>query len=76
MASDRSRSGALISALGAIVLAVAVFLPWYAVGLSGRGAEYLGQLGTQLAERFGNATLHAGSCVFAKAGLGSPSRYH
>jgi hypothetical protein len=59
MASDRSRSGALISALGAIVLAVSVFLPWYGVGLSGRGVEYLGRLGTQLAERFGNASLQA-----------------
>jgi hypothetical protein len=59
MARDRSRYGALISTLGAILLAVSVFLPWYGVGLSARGAEYVGQLGAQLAERFGNATLQA-----------------
>jgi hypothetical protein len=59
MAGDRSRYGALLSALGAIVLAVSVFLPWYGVGLSGRGVEYFGQLGAQLAQRFGNATLQA-----------------
>jgi hypothetical protein len=59
MARDRSRYGALVSALGAILLAVSVFLPWYGVGLSARGAEYLGQVGTQLAERFGNASLQA-----------------
>ena len=30
MASDRSRYGLLVSALGAVLLAVSVFLPWYA----------------------------------------------
>jgi hypothetical protein len=59
MARDRSRYGALASALGAILLAVSVFLPWYGVGLSARGVEYFGQIGAQLAQRFGNATLQA-----------------
>src|SRR5258707_5522094 len=59
MARDRSRYGALVAALGAIVLAVSVFLPWYGVGLNARGADYVGQVGAQLAERFGNATLQA-----------------
>jgi hypothetical protein len=59
MASDRSRYGALVSALGAIVLAVSVFLPWYGVGLTGRGVEYIGQVGAQLAQRFGNASLQS-----------------
>jgi|SRR5438309_7197250 len=57
MANDRSRVGALVSALGGIVLAVSVFLPWYGVGLTSRGAEFVGQLGAQLAQRFGNASL-------------------
>lgn len=59
MASDRSRYGALVSALGAIVLAVSVFLPFYGVGLTARGAEYISQVGAQLAQRFGNASLQA-----------------
>lgn len=34
MVGDRSRYGLLVSAVGAIVLAASVFLPWYAVGLA------------------------------------------
>ena len=34
MAGDRSRYGLSVSALGAIVLAVSVFLPWYGVRLT------------------------------------------
>lgn len=35
MVGDRSRYGLLVSALGAIVLAVSVFLPWYGVSFVG-----------------------------------------
>jgi hypothetical protein len=59
MANDRSRYGALVSALGAIVLAVSAFLPWYGVGLTARGAGFVSQLGAQLAARFGNASLQS-----------------
>ncbi|HSZ06142.1 MAG TPA: hypothetical protein VK778_13210 [Solirubrobacteraceae bacterium] len=41
MAADRSPTGWLISALGAIVLIVSVFLPWYAVRLTARGVAYM-----------------------------------
>ncbi len=57
MAADRSPYGLLVSALGAIVLAVSVFLPWYGVGLTAHGVAYVQQVDTQVATRFGNASL-------------------
>ncbi len=38
MVGDRSRYGLFVSAVGAGVLAVSVFLPWYAVGVSAHAA--------------------------------------
>jgi len=38
MVGDRSRYGLAVSALGAIVLSVSVFLPWYAVSLAPQAA--------------------------------------
>ncbi len=57
MAADRSPTGWLVSALGAIALIVSVFLPWYALGLSTRGIAYMQQLQSEEVQRFGNATL-------------------
>jgi hypothetical protein len=57
MAADRSPIGWLVSALGAIVLTVSVFLPWYALGLSTRGIAYVQQVQSEQVQRFGNATL-------------------
>jgi hypothetical protein len=37
MAGDRSRYGLVVSALGAIVLGISVFLPWYGVSLTATG---------------------------------------
>jgi hypothetical protein len=37
MAGDRPRYGSLVSALGAILLAVSVFLPWYGVSFTAHG---------------------------------------
>jgi hypothetical protein len=59
MAGDRSRYGLLVSALGAIMLAVAVFLPWYGVSLTPTGISFVQQLGDQFATQFGNATLQS-----------------
>jgi len=57
MAADRSPTGWLVSALGAIVLIVSVFLPWYALGFSAHGIAFVQQLDSEDVQRFGNATL-------------------
>jgi hypothetical protein len=59
MAADRSPIGWLTSALGAIVLVVSVFLPWYGLGLSARGIAFMQQLQSEQVERYGNATLQS-----------------
>jgi hypothetical protein len=59
MAGDRPRYGLLISALGAIVLAVSVFLPWYGVSFTAVGIAFAQQAGDQAAAQFGNATLQS-----------------
>ncbi|MHB8531815.1 MAG: hypothetical protein ACYDC2_03750 [Solirubrobacteraceae bacterium] len=49
----------MVSALGAVLLAVSVFLPWYAVSLTGTGVALVQQAGDHLAAQFGNAALQA-----------------
>jgi hypothetical protein len=64
------RYGLLLSALGSIVLAVSVFLPWYGVSLTAGGVGYAQQLSGQVVARYGNAQLqsYAGE---VHAGIGS-----
>ncbi|HEY2141195.1 MAG TPA: hypothetical protein VGG98_03940 [Solirubrobacteraceae bacterium] len=57
MSSDRPRYGLLVAALGAIVLAVAVFLPWYGLSLTAGGVGYVQQMESQVVGQFGNAAL-------------------
>src|SRR4051794_33497642 len=57
VASERSRYGLFVSALGAVVLAVSVFLPWYALTLTPAGADLAQNLTQNFAEQFGNASL-------------------
>jgi hypothetical protein len=59
MAADRSRYGLVFSALGAIVLAVSVFLPWYGVSFTANGIALVQQVGDQVAAQFGNAALQS-----------------
>jgi len=59
MAADRSPIGWLTSALGAIVLVVSVFLPWYAVSLTAQGVAFMQQLQSEQVQKFGNATLQS-----------------
>ncbi|MGO9489735.1 MAG: hypothetical protein ACLQBB_11990 [Solirubrobacteraceae bacterium] len=59
MAADRSRYGLLVSALGAVILIVAVFLPWYGFTLTQAGAGSLVQAGDQFAAQFGNPALQS-----------------
>jgi hypothetical protein len=57
MASDRSRYGLLVSALGSVLLAVSVFLPWYALSMTPAGAEFAQHLSQSLAAEYGNSAL-------------------
>src|SRR5437879_6765278 len=61
--------GQLVAALGAIVLAVSVFLPWYGVSISARGIEAAQQAGDQVVAQFGNARLQQ-EWSSQQAGLG------
>lgn len=57
MASDRSRYGLLVSALGAVLLAISVFLPWYALRLTPDGASFAANAVQGLAGEYGNQSL-------------------
>jgi hypothetical protein len=57
MAGDRSRYCLLVSAFGALLLAVSVFLPWYGVSFTASGVVLVQQAGEHLAAQFGNASL-------------------
>lgn len=59
MAGERPRYGLLISAAGAILLAVAVFLPWYGVSFTAHGIATAQQIGNQFVTQFGNAHLQS-----------------
>jgi hypothetical protein len=59
MARDRSRYGLLISALGAILLAISVFLPWYGLSFTASGIGFVQQVTDHLASEFGNSSLQA-----------------
>ncbi len=58
MAPDRSRYGLLVSTLGALILAGAVFLPWYGVSFTGSGIAFLSHLDGRLAGPFAAAEVH------------------
>ena len=57
MNDDRSPLGLLIAALGAAVLAISVFLPWYGVSITASGAATAQQQLTTVAQQYGNSTL-------------------
>src|SRR5271154_3979627 len=59
MQVDRSRYGLLVAALGGILLAVAVFLPWYGVSLTPNGAAVAQNVSSQVASEFGSPALQA-----------------
>lgn len=56
MVDDRLRLGSLISAVGAALLAVSVFLPWYGVTLTAGGVASAQQTLNNVAQQYGNAT--------------------
>ncbi len=54
MARDRLRYGPAIATIGAAVLAVSVFLPWYSYRLTAQGAASAQQALDSVAAQFGN----------------------
>jgi hypothetical protein len=59
MDGDRSRYGLLSGALGAVLVAVGVFLPWYGVSLTTAGAAATENVGDQLVSTYGNAAMQS-----------------
>jgi hypothetical protein len=57
MVDERPRLGFLIAALGAAVLGVSVFLPWYGVSITASGAAAAQQQLAGVAQQYGNAAL-------------------
>lgn len=57
--SDRAPFGLLIAALGAAVLALSVFQPWYGVSISAAGAATARQELAAVAKQYGNANFQA-----------------
>jgi hypothetical protein len=55
MVEERPRFGPLITAIGAALLGVSVFQPWYAVTLTASGAASAQRALNGVAEQFGNA---------------------
>jgi hypothetical protein len=61
MRDDAPQLGFLVSALGAAVLAVSVFLPWYGVSITASGAAAAQQQLTSVAQLYGNSTFQTGA---------------
>jgi hypothetical protein len=59
MDEERSRYGLLVSALGAILLAISVYLPWYGLKFTASGIASAQQLDQQAIAHYGNATLRS-----------------
>ncbi|MGH2833166.1 MAG: hypothetical protein ACRDK2_10370 [Solirubrobacteraceae bacterium] len=59
MGQDRARYGALVSAIGAAVLAVSVFLPWYGLSLTASGVQSAQQGLNAAAEQYGNTAFQS-----------------
>lgn len=59
MAENRPQLGALIATIGAALLAVSVFLPWYALSLTASGAASAQQGLNNLAQQYGNTAFQS-----------------
>jgi hypothetical protein len=57
MGDSRAGYRLVVTALGAVLLAVAVFLPWYGVSFTAHGIAFVQQAGDEAAAQYGNATL-------------------
>ncbi len=70
MPAERLRYGSLLATVGAAVLAVSVFLPWYAFSLTSSGLATAQQTVDSLAAQYGNAALQ-GQARTLTAGFGA-----
>ncbi len=61
MVDDRAPLGLLVAALGAAVLAVSVFLPWYGVSITASGAASAQQELAAVAQQYGNPAFQSGA---------------
>jgi hypothetical protein len=61
MADDRAPLGLLIAALGAAVLAISVFQPWYGVSITASGAASAQQELATVAQQYGNTAFQTGA---------------
>jgi hypothetical protein len=59
MVEDRRKIGPLISAAGAALLGVSVFLPWYGISITASGAASAQRALNNAAQEFGNAAFQA-----------------
>jgi hypothetical protein len=59
MGDSRGGYRLVVAALGAVLLAVAVFLPWYGVSFTAQGVALAQQVGDQVTAQYGNAALHS-----------------
>ncbi len=59
MAEDRPRTGSLVAAVGAALLAVSVFQPWYSVKLTAGGIASAQQTINNLAVQYGNTAFQS-----------------
>jgi hypothetical protein len=57
MTGEHYRYGHLVSAFGAMLLGLAVFLPWYGLSFSPAGIAFAQQVSSQVASQYGNAAL-------------------
>ena len=67
MNDDRAPFGLLISALGAAVLGISVFLPWYGVSITASGAASAQQELATVAQHYGNANFQTGASQLGAA---------
>jgi hypothetical protein len=72
----------MVSAMGAIALAVSVFLPWYGISFTANGIAMVQAVGQQFANQFGNAALqsyvgdfHAGAGALVGRQVGAVSAH-
>jgi hypothetical protein len=70
MTEDRSRYALLVAALGAVLLGLSVFLPWYGAKITPAGVADVQQMTDSLVARFGNGSLQA-LAPSMRAGVGA-----
>jgi hypothetical protein len=71
MGDSRASYRLIVVTLGAVLLTVAVFLPWYGVSFTSHGIAFVQQVGDQASAEYGNAALksYLGSFHASVAGL-------